>query len=177
MSNHHTRYIASIYRAIRSVRPLAAPWGVMDNSRTLTLFRGENTADRGSGQAGHVDYSLARKATLRDLKRGRISRMDVCDAHPDLLRAARYSGEQTSDACPICEYGVLVLVKYAFSDGLSKSENGMVWTSPDVGPLLKLKEARIYTVEVCPSCSWNHLRSQLMLTGRGSGRGRRASTT
>jgi hypothetical protein len=149
----------------------------MDNSRTLTLFRGENAADRSPRQAGRVDYSLARKATLRELRRGRISRMDVCDAHPDLLRAARFAGQKTTDPCPICEHGVLVLVKYAFSDGLSKRENGMVWSNPDVSGLLKYKEARLFIVEVCPSCSWNHLRSQLMLTGRGAGRGRRASTT
>lgn len=151
----------------------------MDNSRTLTLFNGENAAGAAveRGRAGHVDYSLARKATLRALTGGRISRMDVCDAHPDLLRAARFCGEKTSDACPVCEHGPLLLVRYAFSDGLSKRENGMVWTNPDVSPLLKLKEAKLYTVEVCPDCAWNHLRSQLLLSGRPAGRGRRASTT
>jgi hypothetical protein len=151
----------------------------MDNSRTLTPFRGDNAVGRSArkGGAGHVDYTLARKATLRALASGRLSRMDVCDAHPDLLRAANYSGEKTSDPCPICEHGLLTLVKYAFSDDMKKADNGMVWTAPDVSPLLKLKEARIYTVEVCPSCSWNHLRSQLMLTGRPAGRGRSASTT
>jgi hypothetical protein len=151
----------------------------MDNSRTLTPFRGDHSAGRPVRRdgSGHVDYSLARKATLRALSSGRLSRMDVCDAHPDLLRAASYSGERTPDHCPICEYGTLILVKYAFSDSLPKRENGMVWTGTDVGPLLEFPEARIYTVEVCASCSWNHLRSQLMLTGRPAGRGRRASTT
>ncbi len=103
--------------------------------------------------------------------------MDVCDAHPDLLRAARYSGERTSEACPVCEYGPLVLVRYAFSDDFSKRENGMVWSSPDTTPLLKMREARLYTVEVCPDCSWNHLRSQLLLSGSSKKSGRRASTT
>jgi hypothetical protein len=134
-----------------------------------------------------VDYALARKATLRALHVGRLSRFDVCDAHPDLLRAARYCGEPTSDACPVCERGPLLLVRYAFSDRLPKRENGQVWMRPDVGPLLALGEARLYTVEVCTDCAWNHLRSQLMLSGsspagrspegRGTGRGRRASTT
>ena len=149
----------------------------MDNSRTLTLFRGAMTGGRRNG-SGHVDYALARKATLRALAAGRISRFDVCDAHPDLLRAARFCDDRTTDPCPVCDLGPLLLVKYVFSDELPKRENGQVWTRPDVNPLLKLGEARLYTVEVCPDCTWNHLRSQLMLSGgRPVRRGRRASTT
>ena len=127
---------------------------------------------------GHVDYSLARRATLRAYQSGRLSRLEICDAHPDLLRAARFAGERTSIGCPICDRGPVLLVKYVFSDDLSKRENGRVWTTDDVGPLLKLREARLYTVEVCPDCSWNHLRAQLTLSnGRArQRRGRRAST-
>lgn len=125
-----------------------------------------------------MDYSLARKATLRALGAGRLSRFDVCDAHPDLLRAARFCGERTEDPCPICGSGPLHLVRYAFSDAFPKRENGQVWRDPDVAPLARLGDARLYTVEVCMDCSWNHLRSQLMLSGRPPAkRGRRASTT
>jgi hypothetical protein len=166
----------------------------VDNNGTLTPFRGDSAIGRpvrskGSG-SGHVDYSLARKATLRALAAGKLSKMEVCDAHPDLLRAARYAGERIADPCPICEWGAMVLVRYAFSDGMSKRENGMVWRSDDVSALLKFREARVYTVEVCTGCSWNHLRSQLMLEGTPPGpgarsgprpgaerRGRKASTT
>src|SRR5688572_22675876 len=100
---------------------LAAPQGVMDNIRTLMDPQG-----RRSG-ASHVDYSLARRATLRAYKAGRLSRFDLCDAHPDLLRAARFAGERTSSACPVCDRGPLVFVRYVFSDDLSKNENGRVW--------------------------------------------------
>lgn len=124
---------------------------------------------------GRVDYSLARRSVLRAIASGRTSRYEACDAHPDLLRAARYCGEPLHEACPICSADGLVTVSYVFSDEFSKRENGKVWTA-DVGPLMKLDEARLYTVEVCPGCSWNHLRSQLTL-GKGDGalRGRRAS--
>ena len=44
-----------------------------------------------------IDYALARRATLVELARGRLSAADACDAHPDLLRAARYHGEPTDD--------------------------------------------------------------------------------
>lgn len=117
---------------------------------------------------GAVDYTLAKRAVLRDLRAGRVSRRDVCDAHPDLLRAARYAGEATQLACPVCETGRLLLVSYAFSDEL-KRENGRVWPRDDLGPLLEFREARLYTVEVCTECQWNHLRSAVAV-GRGSGR-------
>ena len=126
--------------------------------------------------ASRVDYSLARRAVLRDYHSGQISRFEICDAHPDLLRAARYSGEKTSSSCPVCDGGPIVLVSYAFSDTFPKHENGKVWPRNDLGPLLKLRDARLYTVEVCPDCSWNHLLSQAAFGGRSrSRRPRRAS--
>jgi hypothetical protein len=155
----------------------------VDNGGTLT----KATNARGKHQAGIVDYSLARKATLSELQSGHLSRFDVCDAHPDLIRAARFCGEEVGP-CPVCETGHVVLVKYVFSDSLSKRENGSLWTNDSIEPLLKLGDARVYTVEVCPECSWNYLRSQLMLgggpprldedapPGRGAGRRGRATT-
>jgi hypothetical protein len=126
--------------------------------------------------ASRVDYSLARRAVLRDYHSGQISRFEICDAHPDLLRAARYSGEKTSLACPVCDGGPLLLVAYAFSDTFPKGENGKVWPRNDLGPLLKLRDARLYTVEVCLDCSWNHVLSQMTFAGRARARRpRRAS--
>jgi hypothetical protein len=133
-----------------------------------------------SQPGARVDYSLARKATLRAFHGGRLSRYDICDAHPDLIRAARYCGEHTTDACPICERGPVVLVSYVFSDELSKAENGMVWDRKNLNPLLSYREARLYTVEVCPDCSWNHVRSQVVVghgrTSRRAPKRGRAST-
>jgi len=113
-----------------------------------------------------VDYSLARRAVLREYHSGQVSRFEICDAHPDLLRAARYTGEKTSDPCPICDGGPLLLIAYAFSDAFPKGENGKVWPRSDIAQLLKLGDARLYTVEVCLDCSWNHLLSQVAVGGR-----------
>jgi hypothetical protein len=130
-------------------------------------------AGRATNSSGsHVDYSLARRAVLIAYRSGQVSRLEICDAHPDLLRAARNFGEHTSSRCPVCEAGRLVLVSYVFSDELPKRENGKVWPRGDLAPLLKFREVRLYTVEVCPECSWNHVRSQVAV---GHGRGRRAS--
>jgi hypothetical protein len=124
---------------------------------------------------GIVDYSLARRSVLRDFRAGRTSRLEICDAHPELIRAARYCGEKTSQSCPVCGHGSLTLVSYAFSDELKRS-NGGVWNREDVAPLRKLREARLYTIEVCVDCSWNHLRTQLAFSRTSTARGSEAST-
>ena len=111
-----------------------------------------------------IDYRLARKAVLRDWRRGRLSRLDVCDAHPELVRAARHVGEETLHDCPICEKVKLRLVSYVYGDAL-KAANGRCITSP--AELERLgevcEEFACYVVEVCTECSWNHLiRSYLL---------------
>jgi hypothetical protein len=57
------------------------------------------------GPRSVIDYALARRAALADLRAGRMSRLDVCDANPYLLRAARYHGEPTGRSCPVCHAG------------------------------------------------------------------------
>ena len=40
-----------------------------------------------------VDYSLQKRAVLRDVHNGRIGTLEVCDASPYLKNAARFHGE------------------------------------------------------------------------------------
>ncbi len=133
-----------------------------------------------SAGGSHVDYSLARRAVLLAYRSGQVSKLELCDAHPDLVRAAKSVGEPIEASCPVCDSPDLALVSYVFSDELPKRENGMVWPREDLAPLLKFREVRLYTVEICPDCSWNHLRSQVTLgqgrARRTARRGRRAST-
>ena len=49
-----------------------------------------------------IDFRLARNAVLSEFRKGRLGSNDLCDAHPDLLRAARNVGESTGETCPIC---------------------------------------------------------------------------
>src|SRR5438477_12351142 len=67
---------------------------------------------------GTVDYRLARQAVLAEFRRQRLDRHDVCDAHPELVRAARECGDPTSIGCPICEETNVVLVSYVFEPRL-----------------------------------------------------------
>jgi len=106
----------------------------------------------------HTDYALARRAVLRDLRSGRVTRLDVCDAHPELVRAARYVGEKVQQPCPVCTSAGLAYVSYVYGDGL-RAANGRCISHP--GELEKLgatyDEFICYLVEVCPDCGWNHL--------------------
>lgn len=129
-------------------------------------FRAE--AIRGHGQAGPggvIDYRLARMAVVSEFRKGRLARHEVCDAHPELKRAAAMASEPTSMECPICEDDQVVLVTYAFGARLPSS--GRCITAKD--ELSKLAKGRdsltAYVVEVCPSCSWNHL-ARTFLLGR-----------
>ncbi|HVL33375.1 MAG TPA: DUF5318 family protein [Actinomycetota bacterium] len=104
-----------------------------------------------------VNYQLARRALLRDLRTGMRSRADVCDAHPELMRAARCIGEQTPDDCPICEEPGLRIVFYAYGKEL-KRLNGAVRRKEDLAELeARVGEFICYAVEVCTECQWNHL--------------------
>jgi len=52
---------------------------------------------------GHVDYRLARASFLAEYEAGLVDRTEVCDAHPELKRAAREVGQPVPGECPICD--------------------------------------------------------------------------
>ena len=53
-----------------------------------------------SPTGGQVEYLLARNSVIREFRKGRLSRLDVCDAHPELIRAATNLGRPTGRAVP-----------------------------------------------------------------------------
>lgn len=108
-------------------------------------------------QRSVVDYALARRAVLADLGAGRVSRSDICDAHPYLLRAARYHGEPSARRCPVCRRELLTLVHYVYGEQLG-SLAGSARTPAQLRTLAsEVEEFAVYVVEVCRSCAWNHL--------------------
>lgn len=105
-----------------------------------------------------VDYGLARRAALQDLRAGRASPLDVCDAHPYLLRAAKFHGEATERDCPVCAKEQLVEVTYTYGDCFKEATNGRVRQQVELPELAQEHaEFTVYVVEVCRSCAWNHL--------------------
>ena len=85
------------------------------------------------------------------------------DAHPELVRAARECGDETRMTCPVCEEVNVVLVSYVFGPRLPAF--GRCITSK--AELRKIARRSgtfsCYVVEVCPSCSWNHLARTFLL--------------
>ena len=122
---------------------------------------------------GVVDFRLQRNGVVKEYKKGRLSRMDVCDAHPELLRNAEHASRPATELCPICETpDALVLVTYVFGAGLPASGRCILSDRE----LAKLERGKTdlagYVVEVCRTCNWNHLLRSFPVGGRGSRAGR-----
>lgn len=108
---------------------------------------------------------------LADLAAGRLAKADACDAHPYLLRAARFHGTPTHRGCPVCRREKLTEVSYVYGDRLGALA-GTARTPRQVADLAdEVAEFTVYVVEVCRSCGWNHLTTSYLLgSGRGQGR-------
>jgi hypothetical protein len=104
-----------------------------------------------------VDYALQRRSVLADLYANRITTADVCDAHPYLQRAARYHGEPTELSCPVCRKERLTNVHYVYGDEL-RASSGQAKSTAELHKMgMDHGEFKVYVVEVCRSCGWNHL--------------------
>jgi hypothetical protein len=130
-------------------------------------FRPESIGGAGpSAPSGQIDYRLIRRHTVDEFRRGRLSRRDICDAHPELLRAARNVGRPSSQECPICEESPLVMVSFAFGNRLPAGGRCIV-TQKEMAKLSQRADAStFYVVEVCPECAWNHLVRTFPVGGR-----------
>ncbi len=114
-----------------------------------------------SGVRSVTDYALARRAVLRDFQQGAVTRLDVCDAHPELVRAATYLGTELSDACPVCDKCRMREVTYVYGDKLKQANGRCVANEHELARLGRnYDEFACYDVEVCVDCGWNHLRRQ-----------------
>ena len=110
-----------------------------------------------------IDYSLVRRATLASLARGVTASTEVCDAHPYLLRAARHHGEATSRKCPVCRREQLRNVTYVYGDELGQYSGRVRATAELEAMAREHGEFRVYVVEVCQACGWNHLTTSYVL--------------
>ncbi len=104
-----------------------------------------------------IEYRLARELVVRDFERGRVAQLDICDAHPELLRVANNLGQVTDDDCPICKINKVVLVYFAFGSQLPRG--GKVLSPGDELKAMARSrpDASFYVVEVCTNCNWNFL--------------------
>jgi hypothetical protein len=121
-----------------------------------------------------IDYSLARRAILTALFGGRATATDVCDAHPYLLRAAKFHGEPTTEQCPVCRKEPLTHVTYTYGDALGQYSGRIKATRELAQMEHEVSEFTVYVVEVCQNCAWNHLRESYVLGHGGHARAGRA---
>ena len=105
-----------------------------------------------------VDYTLARRSVIASVRRSSLRTGDVCDAHPELMRAGKNIGEEVDDTCPICSHDSLRWVRYVYGDELKQNNGRVVYPMEWLGELAREHDQfTCYTVEVCLDCSWNHL--------------------
>src|ERR1700753_1743705 len=108
-----------------------------------------------------VEYGLARRATIASVYAGHTTVSDVCEAHPYLLRAAKFHGEPTEAPCPICRKTKLTHVTYVYGDELGQYE-GRVKRGPELDEMAaEYGEFRGYVGEVCQNCGWDPLATSL----------------
>ena len=125
---------------------------------------------------GFTDYRMAKRALVRQVTAGSVRVADVCDAHPELLRAARNVGSPAPRSCPICrladdradvpfdETSTLRLVTYVFGNDLRRLSGHVVWTRQELdGLAARHRSFTAYVVECCLVCGWNHLVESFLL--------------
>jgi len=112
----------------------------------------------GEDLGGSLEYGLRKRILLAEYRRGLKMLDELCDAHPDLLRAARHKVGRAADTnCPICEVEQLWLVTYVFGKGLPAG-GSCPGTKGELQKLLRRPdEVQCFEVEVCPACAWHHL--------------------
>ena len=138
----HARYIESIYRCKHPcARHVPRP---ASRGRTRDCAPAERLAIRTRATCASArtytfaamqsvtDYALARRAVLRDFRRGTLTRLDVCDAHPELMRAAQFIGTDIDDECPVCGATNLRLVSYVYGEKLKQANGRAISTQAEL---------------------------------------------
>lgn len=120
-----------------------------------------------------VDFTLRRRGVLTALREGTLGLGEVCDADVYLLRAAGFHGAVTETLCPVCRKENLAEVSWVFGDDLGAA-SGSARGADEIEQLALTHDAfTVHVVEVCRSCSWNHLVESYDV-GLVPGEGRRA---
>lgn len=123
---------------------------------------------RSQENEGVVSYRLSRERTVTAFREGRRTATEVCDAQPELRRVAHHHAAPLNEPCPICEADELVTVTFAFGTGLPKGGRLVA----DLGEMKRLRQrgrpSTCYSLEICRSCWWNHLRESYALSGEGT---------
>ena len=117
-------------------------------------------------RSGVVEYGLVRHRVVEALRKGKVRREDVCDAHPELLRAAKHLGRPTDRPCPVCDAPTTREVTYVFGAKLPPGGT-CPSTKAELTRLERREEPVIcYAVEACTGCGFHHLARKWQAGGR-----------
>lgn len=104
-----------------------------------------------------VDFALAKRSKLADVRAGRTALDDVCDADAYLLRAAQFHGVGLVEPCPVCRKEPLTEVSWIFGASLGRA-SGSARTPAEIARFAtRVRDFTVHVVEVCRTCHWNHL--------------------
>ncbi|MFZ1671293.1 MAG: DUF5318 family protein [Candidatus Nanopelagicales bacterium] len=105
-----------------------------------------------------VDHTLQRRSALASLVLTATGASDHLDPHPYLLRAARNHGISAQERCPWCrKEESLKYLNYVYGDELG-AYSGRLRTATELRSMaFEHGQFRVYVVEVCADCGWNHL--------------------
>jgi len=119
-----------------------------------------------------VSHALKRRATLEAMHRPQalLAGLDPCDADPLLIRSALHHGALAGRDCPVCASSRLTLLNYVFGEQLGQYSGRIKSVDELVEMEGEFGEFKVYVVEVCPDCGWNHMIETFLL---GDGRRRR----
>jgi hypothetical protein len=140
----------STIRGSRTPRPSKPPAPHPDE------FAAEDVADP-EAPRDVVSFALARRAALETMRRGGALNADYCDADPGLLRAARHHGERAGRDCPACRRPDLVEVSWVYGAQLGPLSGSARASGQLPAMAHEFGRFRVYVVEVCSRCAWNHL--------------------
>ena len=117
-----------------------------------------------------IDHALARREAILEIRRTGGFNFNGEDTDPYLLRTAKHYVRTTERDCPICSTTRLVELTYVYSRELGYF-SGRIYAPQEI-PDMAMRHGflRVFTVEVCQGCGWNHV---LMSYVVGDGRPRK----
>ena len=137
----------------------------MARRRNTSAQQTTHAPDDRAVRGGIVDHRFVRRGVIDKVRSGQLAPHDVCDAHPDLRRAAIAYGVPSRVRCPICERAMTVRVTYVFGPRLPRSGKCVTKEAElralDVGRTVYSS----YVVEVCRECWWHNLLKMVPLGG------------
>ncbi|MEY4347785.1 MAG: hypothetical protein RIS43_204 [Actinomycetota bacterium] len=110
-----------------------------------------------------IDHALERKQAIYEIRRTGGFHFDGNDTDPYLLRAAAHYGVETDRDCPICTKTKLSELTYVYSKELGYF-SGRIYSRTELPSIARQYGfLRVFHVEVCQGCGWNHVLTSYVL--------------